>query len=142
MMLYLSIGTNEGDRKANIGEALCRLERYFGKPPRAVSRIVESESWGFEGGDFLDCAVSFDTDLDPLEILSACKRIEYEMGRRDTPEFAPDGSRIYHDRIIDIDILMYGDLRMKTEKLEIPHPHMKERDFIMGPLMEIFTEND
>ena len=63
------------------------------------------------------------------------------MGRRESIEYGEDGKRIYHDRIIDIDILLYGDLRINEPDLVIPHPLMKERDFIMRPLMEIFVEN-
>lgn len=135
---YLSLGTNLGDRRSNIGRALELLDEGLGVHYSALSSIVESKSWGFEGGDFLNCAVRYDCPLGPSELLSLCKDIERRMGRREKVEYAPDGSRIYHDRIIDIDILLYGDLCIDTPELTLPHPKMKEREFIMGPLMEIF----
>ena len=63
-------------------------------------------------------------------VLKICKRIERAMGRKDAPEYAADGSRIYHDRIIDIDILFYGDLRLSTPLLTIPHPQVESRPFV------------
>lgn len=138
--VYLSLGTNEGDRRANIGRALALLDERMGGERTALSSIIESRSWGFEGGDFLNCVVRYCTALGPEEILSVCKGIEKEMGRREVMEYAQDGSRIYHDRIIDIDILLYGDRTVDTPSLKIPHPLMKERDFIMRPLLEILGE--
>lgn len=136
---YLSLGTNIGDRRGNIEEALKLLDEGLGVHYAALSSIVESKSWGFEGGDFLNCAVRYDCSLAPRELLGLCKDIEHRMGRRETVEYAPDGSRIYHDRIIDIDILLYGDLVIDEDGLKIPHPKMREREFVMGPLMEIFS---
>ena len=63
------------------------------------------------------------------------------MGRREKVEYAADGSRIYHDRIIDIDILLYGDERIDTPELTVPHPKMREREFVMLPLREIFDQD-
>ncbi len=136
--VYLSLGTNIGDRRRNIEEALKLLDEGLGVHWNALSTIIESKSWGFEGGDFLNCAVCYDCSLSPRELLRLCKDIEYRMGRREQMEFNPDGSRIYHDRIIDIDILLYGELTLDEPDLRIPHPKMREREFIMGPLMEIF----
>ncbi len=138
--VYLSLGTNEGDRRANIGRALALLDERMGGARTALSSIIESKSWGFEGGDFLNCVACYSTSLGPEEILSVCKGIEKEMGRREVVEYASDGSRIYHNRIIDIDILLYGDMTVDTPFLKIPHPLMKERDFIMRPLLEILGE--
>ncbi len=135
---YLSLGTNMGDRRRNIEEALKLLDEGLGVHYSALSAVVESKSWGFEGGDFLNCAVCYDCSLAPRELLCLCKDIESRMGRRESVEYAPDGSRIYHDRLIDIDILLYGDLVIDEDKLKIPHPKMRERGFVMGPLMEIF----
>ncbi len=136
--VYLSLGTNTGDRRHNLEQALKLLDEGLGVHWYALSTIIESKSWGFEGGDFLNCAVCYDCTLSPRELLRLCKDIEYGMGRREKLEFAPDGSRIYHDRIIDIDIILYGDLTLDEPDLKIPHPKMREREFIMGPLMEIF----
>ena len=139
--VYLSLGTNMGDRKSNINTAVRLLEDALGKDPAAVSAMIESKSWGFEGGDFINCVLSFDTTLDPRGLLKVCKDIERRMGRRERIEYNGEGNRIYHDRIIDIDILLYGNLCINEPDLVIPHPLMKERDFIMRPLMEIFVEN-
>lgn len=139
--VYLSLGTNLGDRKSNISTAVRMLEEALGSAPAAVSSMMESRSWGFEGGDFINCVLSFDTTLSPRELLALCKDIEHRMGRRESIEYGEDGKRIYHDRIIDIDILLYGNLCVNEPDLVIPHPLMKERDFIMRPLMEIFVEN-
>lgn len=142
MTLYLSIGTNQGDRKANIRRALEMLEKSFGCHWKALSDIIETPAWGFTGADFLNCAVSFDIDAPPEDVLKICKTIERDMGRREAMEFSSDGQRIYHDRIIDIDILLYGNISIQTPDLQIPHPKMKERDFVMRPLMQILDEND
>ncbi len=135
---YLSLGSNLGDRRRNIEEALNLLDEGLGVHYSALSALVESKSWGFEGGDFLNCAVCYDCPLSPRGLLGLCKDIEQRMGRREIVEYAPDGSRIYHDRIIDIDILLFGEVVLDEPDLRIPHPKMREREFVMGPLMEIF----
>lgn len=140
--IYLSIGTNLGDRNANIEKALALLEEKLGSSRIRLSRIVESKAWGFSGGDFLDCVVCFNTGKTARELLQICKQIEAEMGRKETLEYDSQGNRIYHDRIIDIDILLYGDRTVDEPDLKIPHPLIEKRDFIKGPLMEIFVGND
>lgn len=138
--IYLSIGTNLGDRRANIESALKALDEGIGCHYSAVSSMLESKSWGFDGADFLNCAVLYKSDILPHELLVLCKSIEYDMGRRERIEYAADGSRIYHDRIIDIDILLYGDEKINTSGLTVPHPKMREREFVMVPLKEIFDQ--
>lgn len=140
--VYLSIGTNLGDREANIEKALELLDSKLGTHWNKLSSIVQSKAWGFSGGDFLDCAVSYETERTPHELLAICKEIEAEMGRKENVEYDAEGKRIYHDRIIDIDILLYGEIILDDPDLKIPHPLIEERDFIKGPLMEIFTGND
>ena len=137
--VYLSLGSNRGDRRANILSAVGELDRSLGRPHSAISSLIETSSWGFEGADFINCTVLYETELPPEELLSVCKRIEREMGRRENPEFDTAGHRIYHDRVIDIDILLYGTRRVDTPELKIPHPLMKQRDFVMRPLMEIYN---
>lgn len=136
--IYLSLGSNIGDRNANLKEALSRLENELGSPCKALSSMVETKSWGFEGADFINCAACFESDIAPEELLAVCKKIEREMGREEQLEFDSKGNRIYHDRIVDIDILLYGDEKINLPHLQIPHPQMRKRDFVMGPLMEIF----
>ena len=138
--VYLSLGTNQGDRRAQIEEALRRLDKAIGRPYDALSSIIETPAWGFDGADFLNCVVRYRTARRPETLLRICKRIERAMGRRETLEYDAEGRRIYHDRPIDIDILLYGDERVDTPDLQIPHPLMRQRDFIMRPLEEIFPE--
>ena len=126
--LYLLLGTNLGDRRANLQEALRRLDAVFGVR-EVQAQVVETKAIGFNGGDFLNTAVCYRTRRRPERILALCKEIEHAMGRTDPPEYAPDGSRIYHDRIIDIDILSYGRLECNTPQLTIPHPQLRSRPF-------------
>ena len=138
--VYLSLGTNQGDRRAQIDEALRRLDIAVGRPYEALSSIIETPAWGFEGPDFLNCVVRYRTAKRPHTLLRICKKIERAMGRTGAPEYDADGRRIYHDRPIDIDILLYGDEHVDTPDLKIPHPLMEQRDFVMRPLAEIFEQ--
>ena len=140
--IYLSLGTNMGDRMTNINKAIELLSFRLSTHYLALSSIVESKSWGFEGNDFLNCVISYETQLEPLELLLICKEIEVEMGRIERIEYGADGKRIYHDRPIDIDILLYDDLTVNLPELTIPHPLIEQRDFIKGPLMEILEGNN
>lgn len=129
MTVFLSLGTNKGNRERNIRRALCLLNIALGKRYKAVSDIVNTKAAGFDGPDFLNCVAAYDLRLSPGALLRRCKRIERLMGRRDAPEYAPDGSRIYHDRVIDIDILLYGDRKVDEPGLQIPHPQLEARPF-------------
>ena len=139
--IYLSIGTNQGDREANLSRALRELQQALGTAPVSLSSVLETPAWGFEGPDFLNCVVSFDPDpalrLTPTRLLDLCQAIERRMGRSGGPEWDAEGRRIYHDRPIDIDILFWGCRRIRTKRLTIPHPLMAQRDFVMTPLREI-----
>ncbi len=138
--VYLSLGSNQGDRQARIDEALRRLDKAVGRPYDALSSVIETPAWGFDGPPFLNCVVRYRTARRPETLLKICKRIERAMGRRGAPEYGADGRRIYRDRPIDIDILLYGDLSVETPELTIPHPLMREREFVMRPLAEIFPQ--
>lgn len=127
--LYLLLGSNLGDRRSYIDEALAALEKVFGAPRRS-SPIIETEACGFEGPAFLNMVTVYESAMKPEDALAACKSIERSMGRTDAPEFAPDGSRIYHDRTIDIDILLFGDIEMDMPLLKIPHPQVLGRPFV------------
>ncbi len=138
--LYLGLGSNLGDRNANINEAIALLDKAFRKSPAAVSTVIETESWGFEGPDFLNCVVRYDFDVKPAgaeEILSICKSVESELGR--TSEQGTVGG-VFKSRPIDVDILFYGLERIDLPVLKVPHLHMRERDFVMIPLREIASE--
>ena len=94
MTVFLSLGTNKGNRERNIKRALCLLNIALGKRYKAVSDIINTKAAGFEGPDFLNCVAAYELRLAPGALLRRCKRIERLMGRRDAPEYAADGSRI------------------------------------------------
>lgn len=133
---YLGLGSNLGDGKANLDKSLEMLAERVGEIV-AVSTYMESEPWGFKSTNrFTNGAVAVKTELSPIELLDATQAIEREMGR--THKHKP--GEPYTDRIIDIDILLYDDLQIKTERLIIPHPHIENRDFVKIPLSEIKTK--
>jgi 2-amino-4-hydroxy-6-hydroxymethyldihydropteridine diphosphokinase len=128
---YLGLGTNIGNKRRNLITAAAMLAERAGDV-LTLSRFYESEPWGFKSENlFLNAALKLRTELAPLELLSVSKQIEKEMGR--TEKTCGE----YHDRIIDIDILLYDSLIMKDAGLLIPHPLMTERKFVMEPLAEI-----
>lgn len=130
--VYLSLGTNLGNRKRNIREAIEKIEEQIGKVERQ-SALYETKPWGFSTpNDFINACVLVHTEIAPRQLLEATQRIEQEMGRTLK---SVDGE--YHDRIIDIDILLIDDLHIDEPDLKIPHPLMEERDFVMKPLKEI-----
>jgi len=128
--LTLLLGTNLGDRQANIATALAELDKALCGRRLRTSPIIETEACGFVAPPFLNAVAVYSSARKPESILRICKRIERRMGRTDAPEYAPDGSRVYHNRIIDIDILTYGDVQMQTPLLTIPHPQIKSRPFV------------
>lgn len=135
MIAYLSLGTNLGNKRKNIAEAINYIGELVGDVVRQ-SALYETEPWGFRSDNrFVNAAVCVDTQLSPRRLLEVTQRIEREMGRT----LKSDGGE-YHDRIIDIDILLYGDLHIDEPDLKIPHPLMHERDFVMTPLNEIMEE--
>ena len=130
--LYLSLGSNLGDREDMLRRAIMLIGERIGAVQR-VSSFIETEPWGFESTNpFLNAAVMVLTTLSPIECLDATQQIERELGRKKKSK-----NGIYHDRPIDIDLLLYGNLKLSTPRLTIPHPHMCERDFVMIPLREI-----
>ena len=97
------------------------------------SAFLETEPWGFQSENtFVNAAICMETTLEPFEVLTETQKIESEMGRT-----IKSVNGEYHDRIIDIDILLYDELHINTPQLTIPHPLMEERDFVMIPLREI-----
>lgn len=139
--VYFSIGTNLGDRRANIVKALELMDEAFGVHYEALSGFVETPAWGFDGPAFLNAAVLYRLEMDPLDVLDVCKEIERSMGRTDAPEYSADGGRVYHDRVIDIDILLFGERKIESRHLTVPHPLMERRPFVMGPLNEILKKS-
>jgi len=130
--VYLSLGTNLGNRKRNIREAIEKIEEQVGVVVRQ-SALYETKPWGFSSpNDFINACALVETLLAPRQLLEALQGIEKEMGRT-----LKSVNGDYHDRIIDIDILMYDDLMVNEPDLVIPHPLMEEREFVMVPLREI-----
>jgi 2-amino-4-hydroxy-6-hydroxymethyldihydropteridine diphosphokinase len=128
-IVYLGLGSNVGDSEALLKSALADQDRPDLKL-RRVSSLYETEPIGLrEQRWFLNLVAEFETELFPKQLLHRMQRIEMSMGRRRTIENGP--------RTIDIDILLYGSVVMKTEELEIPHPRYRDRRFTLAPLAEI-----
>lgn len=126
--IYLSLGTNLGDRPANLQKSLAYLQH--GVEVTAVSALYETEPWGItDQPAFLNMCVALQTDLPPHELLCLCQSIEAKVGRRLTYKWGP--------RLIDIDILFYDDQIIGDETLTIPHPFVGERAFVLAPLADI-----
>jgi len=159
--VYLGLGANLGDREQTILRAYRHIERLIGTI-RRQSAFYYSEPWGFTSDHgFANTVIMVETSLKPIEVLHRTQLIERLLGKRrehatirqQKPTAPPDqatsqsarpnthysvhSSPIYHDRPIDIDILLYDDLHLDSPKLKIPHPLMQERDFVMIPLQEI-----
>ena len=140
------MGSNQGDRRKNIEDALSLLNIELGTPFKNVSSFMETEPWGFDSQEkFMNAAVLYELEMkkgynpeaEGLMILEICKGIERRLGRTGKPQYDDNGNRIYTDRPIDIDILLFGDNMIDCEELTVPHKLMYERDFVMVPLREI-----
>lgn len=130
--IYLGLGTNLGDKEANLRTAIYKLQERIGKQV-SLSSFYETAPWGFKSDhSFLNAAIGLKTNLSPIEVLHITQEIEKELGRT---KKSVNGS--YSDRLIDIDILLYDNLVLQTPELTVPHPLMTERDFVMKPLIEI-----
>ncbi len=142
--IYFSLGSNLGNREKNIEEALRCMDEAFEVHYTALSRLIETKPMGFSGGKFLNAVALYrtfrhDTSAEEAatEVLRKIKAIERAMGRTDPPEYDGTGNRIYHSRIIDIDILFYGTDRIDIPYLTIPHKDIENRPFVMIPLQEV-----
>ncbi len=125
---FIALGSNVGDREGNLRRAIAALGRY--SKVTAVSSVYETEPMYHEDqGWFLNCVVSAETELRPRELLDALRKIEVEMGRERGVRYGP--------RVIDLDILLYGAEIVSEPGLEIPHPKIAERQFVLAPLDEI-----
>lgn len=126
--VYLALGTNLGDRAANLRSAIAAL------PPvvraRACSPIYETPPWGVtDQPAFLNQVVEVETDLPPLDLLHHIKSLETRMGRQPGARYGP--------RLIDLDVLLYDDLILDSTELTIPHPRLAERAFVLVPLADL-----
>ena len=137
--VYLGLGSNIGDRRQCIADAIRLISERVGAVLRQ-STLIETEPWGFQSKHkFLNGVILCETDRSPREVLALTQQIERDLGRKKKSHsslLTPHSSR-YHDRPIDIDILLYDDLTVDEPDLRIPHPLMHERDFVMIPLNEI-----
>ena len=126
--VYLSFGTNLGDRAANLKQAVSSLTPQM--QVSGKSNVYETPPWGYTDQDpFLNQVVKAATYLDPEPLLKHLKRLEVVLGREESFRYGP--------RLIDIDILFYDDLVLESPSLVIPHPHVQERGFVLRPLMDI-----
>ena len=125
---YIGLGSNVGDRRATLDAALLRLA------PRRVSRVVETEPWGLASQPrFLNAAAEMETDLDPEALLERLLSIEKEFGRVRAERWGP--------RTLDLDLLLYGDLVIRTETLAVPHPRLADRRFVLEGLAELCPDH-
>jgi 2-amino-4-hydroxy-6-hydroxymethyldihydropteridine diphosphokinase len=130
-IIYLSLGSNLGDRLVNLRTAISSLLPSI--QPIAQSSIYATEPWGYsDQPTFLNLVIKASTALDPYEVFAFVKEIEVTMGRQETFRFGP--------RLIDLDILFYDELILDSPELTIPHPRLAERAFVLVPLDEIAPE--
>ena len=130
--LYIGLGSNLGNKEEMLHRALELINKHIGSVKR-TSSFIETEPWGFQSENtFLNAACLIETTLTPMQCLRETQKIERLLGRT---QKSKDG--VYHDRPIDLDLLIYDDVEMNTPELTLPHPHMNERDFVMIPLREI-----
>lgn len=136
--VYLSLGSNIGDRNDMLCRAIENIEKLIGNVVRQ-SAFYETSPWGFQSDNmFVNAAVCCVTDLTPRQLLERTQQIERSLGREEKSVHG-----VYHDRTIDIDILLFDDITVDEPDLKIPHPLMYERDFVMKPLNEILvTDKD
>ena len=127
--VVLLLGSNIGDKRANLQDAIARLSQVFGAPV-ALSTMHETPPWGkLDQDSFLNMAAVFTTNQKPLILLETVLDIERELGRVRQEKWGP--------RLIDIDIIFFGNLVYQSDILEIPHPYMQDRMFVLDPLIEV-----
>lgn len=132
--VYFSLGSNIGNRKRLIRTAIDMIGRKVGHVIKQ-SKLYETEPWGFYSPNkFINACICCETKLTPRGLLVATQDIEQALGR-----IGKSLGGKYHDRVIDIDILLYDDIHVDEPDLKIPHPLMQERDFVMNPLAEIYN---
>ena len=127
---YISLGSNKDDRLGNIQSAVVRIQKDIGVLID-LSSIYETLSWGFDGPDFLNACIGIETELQPLQVLNNLLKIEQQMGRVRSPE------GVYKSRNIDLDLLFYENQIIEVEGLNLPHPCLELRNFILFPMCEL-----
>lgn len=134
-VVYLGLGSNLGDTEKNLNAAIKEINDRIGSI-QSQSDFIVTAPWGFESSNpFLNAVICVQTDLSPFSLLHATQKIERELGR------TKKTTTHYEDRLIDIDILLYEDMRIDTRELTIPHPLMTRRDFVMKPLLQIMAQD-
>lgn len=129
---YLHLGSNKGNRIKHLSLSIYFVEKLVGKVIN-MSSIYNSKAWGnTKQADFLNQAISVETKLSPYNLLDKIQFIEKKLGRKRIIKWGP--------RKIDIDILFYDQLVMQKDRLEIPHPHIERRNFVLKPMVEIAAE--
>jgi 2-amino-4-hydroxy-6-hydroxymethyldihydropteridine diphosphokinase len=128
---YLGLGSNLGDRLKNLQDASELLDTLDdGVRVIRSSNIYETEPWGLaDQPKFLNCVLEVTTTVSPERLLVLAKQVEQTLGREWSPRYGP--------RLIDVDVLLYGDITMDTPDLQIPHPRMEQRAFVLAPLAEL-----
>jgi len=130
--VYLALGSNMGNRRQMLDAAIEKINNQVGRV-EAVSEVYETTPEGFQSSHlFLNAALRVQTNLTPRQVLVATQRIERQLGRK-----RKSINQHYSDRSIDIDILLYDDCRVDEPDLQIPHPRMYEREFVMKPLADV-----
>ncbi len=126
----IGLGSNIGDKAANIADALARLTEKGDIRLVAASRLYRTAPWGVTNQDwFVNACIAVATDLAPRDLLARCLSVETDMKRVRKERWGP--------RVIDVDVLIYGDATMNDPDLTLPHPRITERAFVLVPLMEI-----
>ena len=130
---YIGLGSNQGDSRVTIGEALKQINGSEGIEITGVAPLYRTAPQGYlEQDDFINTVAEINTTLSPLALLSALQQIETDLGRVRTVRWGP--------RTVDLDLLLYGDETINLPKLQVPHPRMHQRAFVMVPLADLNKE--
>lgn len=132
------MGSNQGDREDHLMRAREMMETSCGNLLRSSS-IIETEAWGFSGSAFLNQVVVLATELAPLELLDRLQEIERALGRTQKTVYV-EGRPVYHNRPIDLDILDYDHMIYHDERLTLPHPQIRNREFVLRSLRELHID--
>lgn len=127
---YLSLGSNQGNRLDNLQKAIDEINDHIGHV-RSISSVYKTHSWGFEGDDFYNICLEVSSSLNPESMIDGILEIERRLGRSRNSEQG------YHNRLIDIDILLFDGEIIFYDNLKVPHPEMLKRKFVLVPLVEI-----
>ncbi len=137
---YIGLGTNLGDRATNLRRAIELIDELPGTRITRHSSVYESEPHGRARNWFINSVIEIHTELDPLELLKALQKIETAMGRKKPAKGDGGGKKAVDrsvSRIIDLDILLYGNQIVDARKLKVPHPELPNRKFVLLPLSEL-----